>query len=156
MDTSSFVRRCLNPLVGTSKKLKEPHLFWPDTLVTHSTLSTTVSGLAITDSPRPQDRPFECWLFRAEQHGVLIAACIGCIAENLTRFVDVHRVRQPEASSGNNQGIEIDQPAGGQDAWNVFARPERLVGWGKDCRAYDLARGIDWVRSTPLCARKIS
>jgi hypothetical protein len=62
---------------------------------------------------------------------VLIAACIGCIAENLTRFVDVHRVRQFEGSSGNNQGIEIDQPAGGQDEWNVFARPERLVGWGK-------------------------
>jgi hypothetical protein len=52
--------------------------------------------------------------------------------------------------------FKIDQPAEAQDEWNVFARPARLVGWGKDCRAYDLARGIDWVRSTPLCARKIS
>jgi hypothetical protein len=41
---------------------------------------------------------------------MLTAACIGRVAENLTRCVDVDRVRKSKASARGDQGIEVDQP----------------------------------------------
>jgi hypothetical protein len=118
-------------------------LCWPDNLS---------AGLAPTKSARSQIQSRR--LFWSDQHGVLIAACIVGIAEDLTGIVDTDGVRKDEAGSRGNQRIEIDQPTRSGDEGNMLSRLRRVIlGLGKDRRTDDLASDINGFRGARRSAR---
>src|ERR1022692_363243 len=90
-------------------------------------------------------------LFWAEQHGVLRAAYIGGVADDLAGVVDSDGVCKGEAGAGGNQRIEIDQATITVDERNVLAWLGRVVlSLRKVCSAHDLAVHIDSLRQVRI------
>jgi hypothetical protein len=75
--------------------------------ITCAALRSKLSTTGCFNRSRRSLQPSRFGSFRAEQHGMLEAACIRGVAENVAGIVDADRVCKSESCARLNQGIEI-------------------------------------------------